>query len=139
MAADENLRLTDQYLSAYNRHDLQAIAGFWADAQEGNARAEFQKNYWLAAFPDTRIKLVRRIADGDLVITELIVRATHLGTLKFWVTEPFPATKKKIEFHYCSAGQWENGKLIELRNYVNAATILGQLGVTETIDWNAFI
>ena len=138
MSPAENLRLSDQYLKTYNRHDLMGIVDYWADVQEGNARAEYQKNFWLAAFPDTHVELIRRTAQGNMVVTESIVRATHLGPLKFWVLEPLPATGRKIEFHYCGAVEWENGKIKEMRTYVNAATILGQLGVGEYVDWGAF-
>lgn len=75
-------------------------------------------------------------AHGAYVITEVVVRATHTGMLKIWVTKPVPATGKKIEFPYCSVGCWENGKLQELNVYVNEFLIRKQLGITENMDWS---
>jgi len=49
---------------------------------------------WLPAFPDTHMEVTSMLAQDNCVVTEAMVRATHTGTLKMWVTEPVPATKK---------------------------------------------
>ncbi len=76
-------------------------------------------------------------AQGDRVVIEAIVRATHAGPLKMWVLDPVPATSRRIEFSYCSVGQWEGGKIKALRTYVDRSAILGQLGVSpDNVQWN---
>ena len=135
MSIEENLRLAKEMVKAYNDHDLDRGVTFWADEEQGLARREFQKNFWLHAFPDTYVEVINMTAQDAYITTEAIVRATHTGPLKLWVTEPVPATGKKIEFPYCSVGRWENGKLQELHVYLNEFLILKQLGISKNIDW----
>ena len=132
MSIEENLRLAKETVKAYNDHDLDRGVTFWADKEKGLVQREFQKNLWLPAFPDTHMEVINMTAQDGYVTTEAIVRATHSGPLKMWVKDPVPATKKKIEFPYCSVGHWENGKLQELRIYVNEWLILKQLGIGTT-------
>jgi len=37
---------------------------------------------WLPAFPGTHMEVTHMFAHGAYVITEVVVRATHTGTLK---------------------------------------------------------
>ena len=138
MVSEVNLRLAEESVQAYNDHDLDRGVTFWADPENGLVRQEYQKNMWLPAFPDTHMQVTHMFAQGAYVVTEAVVRATHTGTLKMWVTKPVPATGKRIEFPYCSIGRWENGKLQELHVYVNECLILKQLGITENIDWSIY-
>lgn len=138
MSVEKNLRLADEILNAYNEHDLDRIVKFWADEEEGFARREFQKNFWLTAFPDTHMEVIRRTAQDDRVVLEAIVSATHLGPLRFWVTEPIPATNKKIEFQICEVALWKKGKLKDIKAYFDRGIILKQLGVEDKVDWEQF-
>ena len=76
-------------------------------------------------------------AQDDRVVIEGIVRMTHKGELKMWVTDPVPATNKKVEFHLCVSQKWENGKIAAYQNYFSPMSILGQLGITDNIAWLA--
>jgi len=136
MTVEENIQSAKEYLKAYNEHDLDRLVTFWADKDMGLARRKFQKNFWLTAFPDTHMEIISITAQDDRVVVEAIVRATHAGPLKMWVKEPVPATNRKIEFHVCEIGLWENGKLKGGRNYVNVADIISQLGVSDSFDWD---
>ena len=135
MTIEENIQSAKEYLKAYNEHDLDRLVTFWADKGMGMARREFQKNFWLAAFPDTHMELISITAQDDRVVVDAIVRATHAGPLKMWVKEPVPATNRKIEFHVCEIGFWENGKVKGGRNYIDVADIISQLGVSDSFDW----
>ncbi len=137
MSFEEILHLAGDYIRAYNAHDRDRTVTFWADAQKGLAGKKYQEQYWLAAFPDTHVEVTSMTAQGDRVVIEAIVRATHAGPLKMWVLDPVPATSRRIEFSYCSVGQWEGGKIKALRTYVDRSAILGQLGVSpDNVQWN---
>lgn len=138
MSVEENLRLSEEVIKNYNEHNMDLLVKYWADEEVGLARREFQINFWLVAFPDTHMEVIRRTAQDDRVVLEAIVRATHSGPLKFWVTEPVPATYKKIEFHICEISQWSKGKLKEIRAYLDRGQILRQLGVEDRVDWEQF-
>jgi predicted ester cyclase len=97
-----------------------------------------EKLFWLAAFPDTHMEVVSWTAQGDRVVLEAIVRATHLGLLNLWVAEPLPATNKKIEFPICEVFQWKDGKLKGIQAYMDFAQIWKQLGIEAEVDWEQF-
>jgi predicted ester cyclase len=138
MSVDKNLQLSLELLDAYNDHNLDLLPKFWSNEKEGLARREFQKNFWLKAFPDTYMEVVRWIAQNDQVVLEAIVSATHLGPLEFWVTEPIQATNKKIRFPICEIFTWKNGKLTDIQAYFDRGHILKQLGLEDKIDWEQF-
>ena len=140
MSVEENLQLTKEFIEAYNKHDLDRTAEFWADENEGSARKKYQRDFWLTAFPDTYMDVISMTAQEERVAVQAVVRATHSGPLKTWVVEPVPATNKKIEFPYCSVGQWENGKLKKLHVYINVGGIISQLGVKpDNVDWENLV
>jgi predicted ester cyclase len=138
MSVEENLRLSKENLKAYNEHDLDRLVKLWADEKVGLARKEFQKNFWLTAFPDTHMEVISWTAQDDRVVLEAIVSATHLGSLKLWVTEPIPPTKRKIVFPVCELFHWENGKLKDLQAYLDRGRIMKQLGIEPKVDWDQF-
>ena len=135
MTVEENIQSAKELLKAYNEHDLDRLVMFWADKNAGLARRNFQKNFWLTAFPDTHMEVTSVTAQDDRVVAESIVRATHTGPLKMWVKEPVPATNRKIEFHICEISLWENGQVKGIRSYVDVADIISQLGVSDSFDW----
>lgn len=136
MSVEENMRLVREVIEAYNEHDLDLLVAFWADEGMGLARKEFQRDFWLAAFPDTNMEIISMTAQDDCVVAEAIVRATHAGPLRMWVKEPIPATNRRIEFQVCEVAHWENGKLTGLKAYFDVSSIIGQLGLSESFDWN---
>ena len=138
MSVEENLRLSEENLNAYNEHDLDRLVKSWADEEVGLARKEFQKNFWLFAFPDTYMEVISWTGQDDRVVLEAILSATHLGSLKLWVIEPIPATNRKIEFPVCEVFHWENGKLKDLQAYLDRGRIIKQLGIEAKVDWDQF-
>ena len=138
MSIEENLKLSKDNLRAYNEHDLDQLFESWEDQEVGLARKEFQRDFWLTAFPDTHMEATVWTAQDDRVVLEAIVRATHLGTLNFWVTEPLPATNRKIEFPICEIFHWKNGKLKKIQAYLDRGRIFKQLGFEDRVDWEQF-
>jgi predicted ester cyclase len=138
MSIEENLRLSREAIDAYNAYDFDRTMKLWADEEMGLARKEWQLSYWLAAFPDTHMEAVSWTAQDERVVLEAILRATHLGPLKFWVTESIPATNKKIEFLVCEVFQWKNGKLKDIQAYLDRGHILKQLDLEAKVDWEQF-
>ncbi len=138
MSVEQNLRLSEEVIDAYNTQDFDRAIKLWADENKGLARIEWQISYWLVAFPDTHMEAISWTAQGERVVLEAILRATHLGPLKFWVTEPIPATNKKIEFRVCEVFHWKDGKLKDIEAYLDRGRILKQLGIEAKVDWEQF-
>ena len=138
MSVEENLRLSKENLRAYNEHNLEKLAESWEDKEIGLARKEFQRDFWLAAFPDTHMEVITWTAQDDRVVLEAKVTATHLGTLKLWVTEPQPPTNRKIEFPICEILLWNNGKLRDIKAFWDRGRVIKQLGIEAKVDWEQF-
>src|SRR5690242_4758046 len=79
------------------------------------------------AFPDIRIEVKRQVADDSRVVAELIAHGTHKGPL-LTPGGAIPATGKKVTFTVCEVWDIDAGKLVGLRNYQDAASILRQIG-----------
>jgi predicted ester cyclase len=139
MSVEENLLLSKYVIDAYNAQDFDRVIGLWADRENGLARKEWQLRYWLTAFPDTHMEAVSWTAQGERVVLEAILHATHLGPLDFWVIESIPATGMKIEFRVLEFFQWDNGKLKDVRAYLDRGQILKQIGCESAVDWEQFL
>jgi steroid delta-isomerase-like uncharacterized protein len=83
---------------------------------------------WRAAFPDGEVKITRVIVDGDWAVVEFVNRGTQTGPLKSSLGE-FPPSGRFMEVRYCSVMRVEGGKVVEGRDYYDAATIARQLGL----------
>ena len=77
-----------------------------------------------AGFPDGRLEITNSYDDGEVAITELVLRGTHGGT---WAG--IAPTQKKIEVGWCNVMKFKDGKLLSDRDYVDIQTIFSQLGV----------
>ena len=97
--------------------DGQEIGGVEACLEEG------WKGH-AAGFPDGRLEVVSAYDDGDVAITEMVLRGTHGGT---WAG--IAPTQKKIEVGWCNVMKFKDGKVVSDRDYVDMQTIFSQLGV----------
>ena len=75
-------------------------------------------------FSDGRLDVTNSYDDGEVAITELVLRGTHGGT---WAG--IAPTQKKIEVGWCNVMKFKDGKLLSDRDYVDIQTIFSQLGV----------
>lgn len=85
---------------------------------------------WRAAFPDGEVKVVNVIVDGDRAVVEFINRGTHTGPLVSSLGT-FAPTGKWQETRYCSVMRVKDGKVVEGRDYYDAATVARQLGLVD--------
>lgn len=83
---------------------------------------------WRAAFPDGEVKIARVIVEGDWAVVEFVNRGTQTGPLKSSLGE-FPPSGRFMEVRYCSVMRVSDGKVVEGRDYYDAATIARQLGL----------
>ena len=82
---------------------------------------------WLSAFTQFNVEVMNVVAGDDQVALELVLRATHTGTLRTPAGD-IPATGRSIEFPYCVIHQIKDGKLVREVGYGNAVTLMEQLG-----------
>jgi steroid delta-isomerase-like uncharacterized protein len=83
---------------------------------------------WREAFPDGECKVVNVIVQDNWAVVEYVNRGTHTGILRSSLGT-FEPTDRRVEVRYCSIMSVEDGKVVEGRDYYDAATIARQLGV----------
>jgi predicted ester cyclase len=86
MSLDDNKRLIERlYSEGINRQDAAAAAAFYAANAKNHGRtvgrAGMQKVFeaLFAAFPDLNYRIVESTAEGDRVVCNVIMTATHRG------------------------------------------------------------
>lgn len=78
------------------------------------------------AFPDMTFELHDMFVDGDVVITHYTGRGTHEGAL-----QGIDATGRTIESPGVTIDRFEDGKVVEERNFWDNLDFFVQLGVME--------
>jgi predicted ester cyclase len=73
-------------------------------------------------FPDVKVEILAQIAEGDLVTSRKVLRATHTG--EFMGIAP---SHKRIAFHVIDIIRLENGKYAEHWGMSNLADILKEI------------
>ena len=138
MNTEANKTLARSYLSALDRHDIDAAVALVtpdlvnhtaipeAQGAEGMRRilAKMHK-----AFPDQRLTCDDVIAEGDRVVCRVTTRGTHTGPLEF-VRWPAPPTGKAVTTTAIHVFRIADGKIAEHWGAMDAFAMLRQLGLT---------
>jgi steroid delta-isomerase-like uncharacterized protein len=128
--------LAERYLAAWNAHDSEAVATFFApdavyddrgadelargrDAIHAHVRAVVQ------AFPDIRFELVRLAHGSDFTCAEWTCRMTHLGDLFGLAPTGRTVTSAGVDVVTLDQG----GAIVHLVSHYDGAGIMRALGV----------
>ena len=79
---------------------------------------------WLMCLPDLHFKIEQMIADGDRVVSQLVMEGTHQGT---WMG--ISPTGKKLQIRMITIHRIANSKIAEDWVLVESLGFLQQLGV----------
>jgi steroid delta-isomerase-like uncharacterized protein len=142
MNREEILGLVDKYVEAWNAHDPDAVAAFYAsDAisrDVGEARPDRDSirrgvGDYLAAFPNFHLGIMRVGIDGDLIAVEWHATGTHSG--------PFlnvPATGRVVQVDGCLVARiGSDGLILSETLYWDVASLLEQIGLLPGVEANA--
>lgn len=142
LVADENLRrLVEEVVEAFNRHDLDRVANWYAEDavhhQPNRAeplrgrdriREDYRKSTWIP-FPDFHVELERAFGRGDWLCVQGSLTGTHKGPLEGSDGETIPATGRSIRVPICLVVRVEDGKAAEVYEYNDQLGFLAQLGL----------
>jgi len=78
---------------------------------------------WLMSFPDLRFTIERMVAEGDRVVSQLVMEGTHQGT---WMG--IPPTGKRLQIRMITIHRIANGKIAEDWVLVESLGLFQQLG-----------
>jgi predicted ester cyclase len=124
------------YFSAHERKDLDAVAELWSEDGRGlihgiaelngpkEAKAYFRTLY--DAFPDYRFEILDLAASGKQGACRWRITGTFSGPGRFQGLNPTGAT---ITLEGCDMMRVEDGKVITIDAYANAAELAQQLGL----------
>jgi steroid delta-isomerase-like uncharacterized protein len=141
MVATTLTRLSQDYLAAFNSHDMDKFLSFYAgdcvveDTGLGtvfHGLQEFKESYsdFFKAFPDIRMEIRTDFRSGDWSATEWVMNGTNKGNIAQVGNLPeTPATNKNIHFKGATISQWHNNKIIRETDYYNPVTMMQQLGL----------
>jgi len=143
----ENLRLLKDTYDGFNKGDMERMRTSMTDSttmfvvamnqtlRGPNAILNYFKGYKQAF--DATIETERQTACGDLVLSEFVGRGTHKGVFSTPMGDIAP-TGKKIEVPVCHIVQIQNGKITDIHEYFDTATLMSQLGITSTQEHQTY-
>lgn len=125
----------------WNNHDInQILANYNEDIVWQNVsmqeiyrgKAEVQRFLvdLFHALPDLTLNITFRIARGNFVAEEYVLRGTHKGPLS-----DVPATGRYLQIPCVSMVQMRDGKFLEDHFYYDAAHVLRQMGLFPSVQW----
>lgn len=124
------------YVEAWNRHDWDAVLGFFAAdavyedrATHDRAEGRVAIQDWLAAVSrtfssDCAFQLTDSFETEDGYAFEWVWRGTHDGS-----SARLPATGKRFEVRGVSVGRLASGKIVENHDYWDMTGFLMQVGL----------
>ena len=134
MTAEDTQRIADLVLQLWNTGNLEIANEVYADnAQRKDpnrepARGPQQIAKFVAeirtAFPDFKLEVKQRVAEGDHVVSQWTATGTQKGDFL-----AIPPTGKRIEIDGMTLAQVKDGKIADERVYFDRLGMLEQLGV----------
>ena len=127
MSVAENKEIVLGWIAARNSNDLDGFLSVTAEAWHERVKMGF--NSMTNAFPDIHIQVEDILGEGDQVVTNWTMTATHSG-----VYLNVPATHKKISIKGIDIVTIEDGKIVALVRQSDNLGLLKQLGVTFSLE-----
>jgi predicted ester cyclase len=142
MSREAALAVIDRMIAAGNSQDVDAWAGVYSlDAtNHGHAAGRAGLHAIFAdlvrTFPDWHYDLERVIVDGDLVMAEIVMSGTHLGTSRHPVLGGLlvgvPPTGRRVRVAHAHSYRIVDGHIVEHHAVRDDLGMLQQLGLVPT-------
>jgi steroid delta-isomerase-like uncharacterized protein len=141
VSAEENAALAKTIYDLWNDRDIEAALDLatndveitlMAFGQTLTGRDGFRRfmQRFATAFPDMKKEITNQVASADQVVSEFRLRGTHDGPLQT-PTGEIPPSGRSVDLSVIEVIGVRGGKIAELRNYSDNATLMRQLGVAE--------
>jgi predicted ester cyclase len=139
MSREAMLAVIDRMIAAGNRQDVDAWAGVYSPdatnhgfpAGREGLRAFYQD--LVTAFPDWHYELGTVVVEGDVVMAELVMTGTHLGTCQLPVLGGLlvgvPPTGRRVRVHHAHSYRIVDGYIVEHHAVRDDLGLLQQLGL----------
>jgi steroid delta-isomerase-like uncharacterized protein len=141
MSIQENIRLDEEFIAAWNDHEPdRAVAVLsddvaWQDVgspevMRGKTAVRQYMQTWFTAFPDMKSVVKNRVVTEDQLAAEIEFTGTNTGPLQLAPGAPaIPATGRRVLGKGTYFVRIKNGKGVEVHSYPDAAGLMMQLGL----------
>jgi steroid delta-isomerase-like uncharacterized protein len=141
MSVQENIRLDEEFIAAWNAHDPDRAVAIlsddvvWQDVgspepMHGKAAARQYMQSWFTALPDLKAVVKNRVVSEDQVAVEVGFTGTNSGPVQMGLGTPaIPATGRKVTGQGTYFLRIQNGQGIEVHSYPDVAGMMMQLGL----------
>ena len=140
MSAEENIRIAEGALEAFNAHDLDKMLSFYSESPihhmpnrsksiKGKEAIRQDNVSFIESFPDVKFEKVLSFGQGDWVCFEGIVKGTNKGPFPGLGGKSIPPTNKSIEVPVVMITKIEDGKITEVHEFTSGLEFLTQLGL----------
>ena len=141
MSVQENTRLDEEFLAAWDAHNpdralaLLSDDAVWQDVtnpepMHGKDAIRPYLQSWFTAFPDMRTSTKNRLVTEDQVAAEVEFTGTNSGPMQMAPGAPaIPATGRKVTGQGVYFLCIQNGKVVAVHSYPNVAGLMMQLGL----------
>jgi len=93
--------------------------------QRGPEAGMAMSRMWASAFPDGRVEILNAKEAGDTALIEFVGRGSHGGDLM-----GIAPTGRPVNIPICEVTEVRDGKVYRVRQYLDFANVMAQLGVT---------
>ena len=136
MTIESNKTIARTFFEEFTNNNLQIVADLMSDdhmfyfplapePQNKTMHVESQKRI-KQSFPDYRFELIDQIAEGDLVLSRVILRGTQKGEFL-----GRPASNKTIEITVNNVMSFRDGLIVNEWDEFDTLSFLAQLGIVE--------
>lgn len=134
-SGERNIEMHERLVTeVWNGRDPDAAVNFVAqnfvghqpaypEIQGAEAYVEYVRET-LTAFPDFHVDQHKVLSDGEVVVTHYTISGTHNGPLG-----PLPPTGRFVELEGMSVARYVDGRIVEVREFVDTAELRHQLGL----------
>jgi steroid delta-isomerase-like uncharacterized protein len=137
-----NLHAVADVLRFWNAHDVPGVLAYYDDeiawhniaTDEVFRGKEAVRGYLtrlLAAFPDLQFAVLHKIARGNNVAEQWVIRGTHRGTFM-----GIPPTGRPVHIPGMSMLEMRGGKFLSDHFYFDSGTVMRQLGLLPPLSMN---
>lgn len=150
MTTIEIVKINDQLIEAWNRHNIDKLLSLCDDniiyrisngmaTYKGKTEVSKYFNDWITAFPNLMYKVCNWIAADDTIAVEYEFTGTHNGSLSIWpdLNELLP-TKWKVTTYGSYFLKLKEGKIAEVSKYPDRFSLFDQLGLLKEVHHLSF-
>ncbi len=136
MSIEDNKAVARRFFEEFSNGNLDAVADMMADdhvfhfplapGPQDKAQHTAGTQRMKGIFPDYRMEVVDQIAEGDLVVTRVILRGTQQGEFM-----GRPGTGQTFEVPLVNIMRVRDGQIVDEWDELDTLSFLAQLGVVE--------